>query len=110
MDNKGLAKSIEPFFEKVEKLSKIQRILISTGFFALLAGVFIYFLFWPKLEKINSLAADLKELEKKQVEVTKSVTGLEKEKFKLEAKLRELELSRTKQRKLKDDFNNISPQ
>ncbi len=33
MDKKGLAKSIEPFFEKVEKLSKVQRILISAGFF-----------------------------------------------------------------------------
>ena len=53
MDKKGLAKSIEPFFEKVEKLSKVQRILISAGVFTLLAGVFIYIFFWPKLEKIK---------------------------------------------------------
>ncbi len=30
MDKKGLAKSFEPFFEKVEKLSKVQRILIGS--------------------------------------------------------------------------------
>jgi hypothetical protein len=29
MEKKGLAKSIEPFLEKVENLSKAQRILIS---------------------------------------------------------------------------------
>jgi type IV pilus assembly protein PilO len=78
MDNKGLAKSIEPFFEKVEKLSKIQRILISTAFFMLLASVFIYFLFWPKLEKINKLTADLKELEKKLTTAKRNAADLKK--------------------------------
>jgi len=38
---KGLAKSIEPFFEKVEKLSKIQRIAISAVTFGLIVGAFI---------------------------------------------------------------------
>jgi type IV pilus assembly protein PilO len=85
MDNKSLAKSIEPFFEKVEKLSKIQRILISTGFFTLLAGVFIYFLFWPKLEKINSLSADLKELEKKLTTAKRNAADLKK----FQAKMKE---------------------
>ena len=87
MDKKGLAKSIEPFFEKVEKLSKVQRILISAGFFTLLAGVFIYFFFWPKLEKINSLTADLKELEKKLTTAKQNAADLKK----FQAKMKEAE-------------------
>jgi len=78
MDKKGLAKSIEPFFEKVEKLSKLQRILISAGFFTLLAGFFIYFLLWPKFEKINSLRADLKEIEKKLTTAKRNAADLNK--------------------------------
>jgi type IV pilus assembly protein PilO len=87
MDKKGLAKSIEPFFEKVEKLSKVQRILISAGFFVLLSGVFIYFFFWPKFEKINSLTADLKELEKKLTIAKRNATDLKK----FQAKMKEAE-------------------
>jgi len=78
MEKKGLAKSIEPFFEKVEKLSKIQRVLISVGFFTLLAGVFIYFFFWPKLEKIQTLTADLKKLEDKLKTAKRNAADLKK--------------------------------
>ena len=87
MDKKGLAKSIEPFFEKVEKLSKVQRILISAVFFMLLVGVSIYFFFWPKFEKINSLTADLKELEKKLTTAKRNAADLKK----FQAKMKEAE-------------------
>ncbi len=87
MDKKGLAKSFEPFFEKVEKLSKVQRILISAGFFMLLVGVSIYFFFWPKFEKINSLTADLKELEKKLTTAKRNAADLKK----FQAKMKEAE-------------------
>lgn len=87
MDKTGLAKSIEPFFEKVEKLSKVQRILISAGFFTLLAGVFIYFFFWPKLEKINSLTANLKEIDKKLTTAKRNAADLKK----FQAKMKEAE-------------------
>ena len=66
MEKKGLAKSIEPFFEKVEKLSKLQRILISSIFFVLIAGFFIYFLYWPKFEKLGVLKKEL-EAEEKEI-------------------------------------------
>ena len=87
MEKTGLAKSIEPFFEKVEKLSKAQRILISAGFFTLLAGAFIYFFFWPKLEKINSLTANLKEIEKKLTTAKRNAADLKK----FQAKMKEAE-------------------
>jgi type IV pilus assembly protein PilO len=61
----GLAASIEPFIEKVEKLSRIQRIAISVALFSLVAGGFIYFLFLPKYGQIKRLNTQLEQLEKK---------------------------------------------
>ena len=87
MEKKGLAKSIEPFFEKVEKLSKIQRIAISAVLFGLIAGAFIYFSYWPKFEKINKLNSDLEKIEKK-LEVAKR-NSQDLKKFK--AKMKEAE-------------------
>ncbi len=87
MEKKGLAKSIEPFFEKVEKLTKVQRVLISVGFFTLLAGTFIYFLFWPKLEKIQTLTKDLKKLEDKLKTAKRNAADLKK----FQAKMKEAE-------------------
>ena len=54
MDN-GFAKSVEPILEKFEKMSKVQRILISTLIFGLILGGFIYFVYWPKYDRISSL-------------------------------------------------------
>ena len=78
MEKKGLAKSIEPFFEKVEKLSKLQRILISSIFFVLISGFFIYFLYWPKFEKISSLKTQLKKTEKKLSRAKRNAADLKK--------------------------------
>lgn len=87
MEKKGLSKSIEPFFEKVEKLSKWQRILISVGCFSLIAGVFIYFLYWPKFEKINSLTKNLKKLDKELTTARRNAADLKK----FQAKMKEAE-------------------
>jgi type IV pilus assembly protein PilO len=87
MDKKGLTKSIEPFLEKVEKLSKLQRLLISSVFFLLVAGIFIYFFFWPKFETINSLKAQLKETEKKLSTAKRNAADLKK----FQAKMKEAE-------------------
>lgn len=84
---KGLAKSIEPFFEKVEKLSKIQRIVISTLLFALIAGGFVYFSYWPKFESISKLSAKLDQLEKKLQVAKKNAADLKK----FQAKMNEAE-------------------
>jgi len=85
--NKGLAKSFEPFLEKVEKLSKVQRILISTVIFGLIAGGFIYLLYWPKYESINRLNTELDQLEKKLTTAKKNAADLEK----FQAKMKEAE-------------------
>ncbi len=78
MDKKGLAKSIEPFFAKVEQMSRVQRILISSVFFLLIVGVFIYFFYWPKFDQINSLAKQLKQFEEKLSVAKRNAADLKK--------------------------------
>jgi type IV pilus assembly protein PilO len=82
MEN-GLAKSFEPFLEKLEKLSKVQRILISTAVFGLLIGGFIYLLYWPKYERINRLDSQLDKLEAKLKTAKKNAADLDKFKAKM---------------------------
>jgi type IV pilus assembly protein PilO len=82
-----LAASIEPFFEKVEKLSRVQRIAISAAIFGLIAGGFIYFLFWPKFEQINRLDTKLGKLEKKLETAKRNAKDLKK----FQAKMKEAE-------------------
>jgi type IV pilus assembly protein PilO len=83
----GFAKSIEPFLEKVEKLSRVQRIVITAVVFGLIAGGFIYFLYWPKYEQIGRLNTELDKLEKK-LEIAKR-NAMDLKKF--QAKMKEAE-------------------
>jgi len=87
MDKKGLTKSIEPFLEKVEKLSKLQRLLISSVFFLLVAGIFIYFFYCPKFETISSLKTQLKDTQKKLSTAKRNAADLKK----FQAKMKEAE-------------------
>ena len=82
-----LAASIDPIFEKVEKLSRVQRIAISAVIFGLIAGFFIYFLFWPKFEQINRLNTNLDKLEKKLATAKRNARDLKK----FQAKMKEAE-------------------
>ena len=86
MDN-SLAKSIEPFFEKIEKLTKVQRLAISAVIFGLIAAGFIYFLYWPKFEKINKLNSDLEKLQKKLKTAKRNAKDLKK----FQAKMKDAE-------------------
>ena len=85
---KGLAKSIEPFFEKVEKLSKVQRVVISGLVFALIVGIFVYLLYWPKFESIKKLNTEIEKLEKKLKTAKRNAADLKK----FQAKMKEAEL------------------
>lgn len=72
------SKGLDSFFAKVEKLSKIQRILIFSGVFALIIVTFIFLLYKPKLAKIGKLKKDLDSLEKKLVVAKKNAADLKK--------------------------------
>lgn len=54
--NGGLA----PIFEKMERLSKPQRVGIYIGTLVLILGLSIWFLFWPKKQTIDTLEVQLK--------------------------------------------------
>ena len=59
------ASGLDAFFAKIEKLSKIQRILIFAGVFIVIIAIFVFVLYKPKLEEIGKLGKQLKSLEKK---------------------------------------------
>ena len=84
---KGLAKSVEPFLEKIEKLPKVHRIVISVAIFGLIAGGFTYFLYWPKFDRINQLNTQLEKLEKKLQTAKRNAKDLQK----FQAKMKEAE-------------------
>lgn len=70
---KGKAVSIEkvnPVFDKLEQLSKIQRIAICAGLLIIFIGAFVYFSYLPKLKKIDQLKNNLSKIEK-ELEVAK---------------------------------------
>ncbi len=69
---------IEPYIEKVETLSKAQRLLISLGTVVLIIGAFVYFSFLPKYEEINKLDKELKKLDKKLANMKKEAAQLSK--------------------------------
>jgi type IV pilus assembly protein PilO len=61
---------VNPLFDKLEQLSKIQRIAICAGLLILLIGAFVYFSYLPKLKKIDQLKNNLSKIEK-DLEVAK---------------------------------------
>ena len=86
------SKPVHPFFDKIEQLSKSQRIFISTGIFILVLGLFIYFLYLPKFKQIDTLANDLKKLEKQLDTAKRNAANLKKfqdQMAKAEAQFRE---------------------
>ena len=56
--------SLSPVFEKVEKISKAQRMMIYFGAITILIGAFVYFSFFPKYKTIDKLNQNYDKLEK----------------------------------------------
>jgi len=56
-------KSFDPVYEKLEKLSKVQRLLIFVLSFAILVGISGWFVIFPKYEKAKELKAEHEKLE-----------------------------------------------
>ena len=60
-----LSKHSGPAFEAIEKLSKGQRIAISTGFFVVLIGCFFWFSFYPNFTEIAQLKTEIDAMQRK---------------------------------------------
>jgi len=69
-------KSLAPVIERIERLSKLQRILIYAGTVIVLVGAFVYFSYMPKLKEIGTLKVKYKELEKKLQVAKKNASEL----------------------------------
>jgi len=73
MKKKGTAVSTEkvnPVFEKLEQLTKIQRIGIWAGVLVLIVAAFVYFSYLPNFKQIDTLRNKLAKVEK-ELEVAK---------------------------------------
>ncbi len=91
-----LKKSSEPLFEKIEKLSKVQRILICSGIFLAIIGSFVYFSYLPKIKTQKILNKEIQNLEKKLTIARKNARDLKKYQNKIKAaktKFKEVMLS-----------------
>ena len=64
-ERKFTSSSLSPLFEKVEKLTNLQRILIYAGTLVLIVGAFIYFYYLPKYKEISRVEKEKQTLEKK---------------------------------------------
>ena len=73
-----LKKSSEPLFEKIEKLSKVQRILICSGIFLVIIGSFVYFSYFPKIKTQKKLSKEIMQLEKKLIVAKRNARDLQK--------------------------------
>lgn len=70
--------ALEPFFDKIEKLPQLYRVLISVSVFAVFIGVFVWFLYLPKYKTINKLEDQLSKLEKKLKKAKEDAKDLKK--------------------------------
>jgi type IV pilus assembly protein PilO len=76
--NIDTAKGVNSFFNKIEELSKVQRILIFSGAFIAIIAIFVFLLYKPKLAQISALKKQLKTLEQKLVVAKKNAADLKK--------------------------------
>ncbi len=80
------------FFEKVEKLKMVHRILILVGTIVLLAGLFVALVYIPKSKEITRLNKEIISLEKKinQAKIkARTLKKFEAEQVEVEAQFRE---------------------
>lgn len=59
------AERLEPFFDKLSKLSMLYRFLICIATYALLVAPFLWFSYLPKYEQIGKLEKEFKDLDDK---------------------------------------------
>lgn len=68
--------ALDPMFEKINKLSRNQRIIICVLVFGLMIGASVYFLYMPKHEEIDRLTAEYESLEKELADAKRRASQL----------------------------------
>ena len=80
------------FFEKIEKLKMVHRVLILVGTIVLVAGIFVALVYMPKSKEITRLNKEIASLEKKinQAKIkARTLKKFEAEQIEVEAQFRE---------------------
>jgi len=77
-EKKSLSASLEPFFEKLEKLPTNYRLLISAGIFLLFIAGFVWLAYLPKYETIGKLEKELAQLQKELTTAKRNARDLAK--------------------------------
>lgn len=87
-------KSLDPFFEKVSKFTKVQRILICVGAVALMVGPAVYFLYMPKHQQITELTETYEKLSTELVDAKRRASQLGKYKAEMKEVEAKFEIAR----------------
>ena len=77
MKKANLSSSIEPLFQKIGQLSRLQRILIAAGTGVLIIGVFIYFFCLPQFKEIERLRQDISSSKKELKQIKQKAAQLD---------------------------------
>lgn len=78
---------IESFFEKIEKLTVLQRMLIAVGLIVVIIAGFVWYLIWPKVGQISEYRTKLEKIEKQLTTAKRNAAALKK----FQAKMQEAE-------------------
>ncbi|QTA83648.1 Putative pilus assembly protein PilO domain-containing protein [Desulfonema limicola] len=77
--------SLDPFLEKIGKLTKVHKILICVGTLILLLGPTIYFVYIPKHDQIKQLTGEYNSLKSELQEAKQRASQLNKYKAEMKA-------------------------
>lgn len=69
---------IESFFEKIEKLTVLQRMLIAVGLIVVIIAGFVWYLIWPKVGQISEYRTKLEKIEKQLTTAKRNAAALKK--------------------------------
>lgn len=76
--------ALDPLFDKINKLSRNQRILICVLVFGLMIGASVYFLYMPKHQEIDRLTSEYESLERELADAKQRASQLNR--YKAEVK------------------------
>ena len=85
-----------PLLERIDNLSKLQKILICTGLLIVILAVFVWFFYLPKFEKIGQLKEEYAKLEKELATVKKKARELKRLRAEMEKAEADFRLARKK--------------
>ena len=84
--NTTSTKALSPIFEKIEQLTKPQRIIIFAATMVLVIGLSVWLLFWPKFGKIEGLEKQLASVQAELQKAKKNASELNSWRNKMQEK------------------------